>query len=111
MGDLAGAAGGGETGGATGGKTGIGTAGCEEGLTASAPVEILRGRRLSGSSARDAASWVLIVVGAGPDVVGAGLGAAGGVFGAAVAGLGEGDGSGVGGTEAADGMAPGGIDG
>jgi hypothetical protein len=86
----------------------VSAVGCAEGLTASASVEILRGRRLSGSSARDAASWVLIVVGAS---LGAGLGAAGGVFGAAVAGLGEGDGSGVGGTEAADRMAPGGIDG
>jgi len=74
---------------------------------ASASVEILRGRRPSGSSAMDATSCGLDVVGAGR---GAGRGAAGGVFCATVAGLGEGDRSGVGGTEAAERMAPGGID-
>ena len=106
MGDLVGAAGGGATGDATGGKTGIGTASCAEGLLASAPVEILRGKRLSGSSAMgaiEATNWD--ATGCGLDAAGAGCGATGGEFGAKVSGFGEGDG-GVGGTEAADRMAP-----
>lgn len=106
--------------------------GCAEGPMASALVEMLRGRRPSGSSAIramdatswDATGWGLDVAragrrpgrgmspGAGP---GAGRGpelrAAGGEFSAMVAGLGEGDGGGVGVTEAADTMAAGGIDG
>lgn len=119
----AGAAGGGVTGGATVAKTGVGTAGCAEGLMASAPVEIPRGRRLSGTpaiGAMDATSWDatgcgLDVAGAGHGAgleagPGAGLGATGGEFGATIAGFGAGGGSGVGGTEAADRMALGGID-
>jgi len=83
---------------------------------ASSSVEILKGKRLSGSSAIEATRFGLDVagtgsgtnLGAGPGVV---RGATGGEFDATVAELGESDGGGVGGTEAADRRAPGGIGG
>lgn len=111
IGDLVGA----EGGSATGGATCVGTEGSAEGLMASAPGEILRGRRLIGSLAMDATSCGLVVDGAGHGVgleasPGAGRGKAAGALSAMDTGPGSGECGGEGGSETADSLVSGGID-